>query len=96
MSGMLRIDFQGGQGILEPITWESFFEVFDYRHFFFLYQETTGTATSRFYSILSRTPSREHPHPVREALTETNRRFGADAQWIDEVAHKLEEGDDLL
>lgn len=54
--GMLRIDFPGysGQGSLEPISWEQFFEKFDERGLSLLYQEkTAGGQRSNFNKLVS-------------------------------------------
>ncbi len=55
--GMLRIDFPGhsGEGSLEEISWEEFFEKFDENQLAFLYQETTsGGEQSRFNKFVRR------------------------------------------
>ncbi len=54
--GILRIDFPGfsGQGSLEPITWEEWFEKFDDRDLALIYQEeTAGGQRSNFNKIVS-------------------------------------------
>lgn len=54
--GILRIDFPGysGQGSLETISWEQFFEKFDERGLSLLYQEeTAGGARSNFNKLVS-------------------------------------------
>lgn len=54
--GILRIDFPGysGQGSLEPITWEQFFEKFDERGLSLVYQEQTAAgARSNFNKLVS-------------------------------------------
>jgi hypothetical protein len=54
--GILRIDFPGysGQGSLEPIGWEQWFEKFDERNLALLYQEeTAGGQRSNFNKIVS-------------------------------------------
>ena len=54
--GILRIDFPGysGDGSLEEITWDQFFEKFDERNLALLYQEeTAGGAKSNFNKIVS-------------------------------------------
>lgn len=52
--GILRIDFPGftGEGKLEPIGWERFFEWFDKNELAFLHQDVEN---SRFNKIVSRT-----------------------------------------
>jgi hypothetical protein len=54
--GILRIDFPGysGEGTLEPITWEEFFEKFDERKLALVYQETTAEGErSNFNKLIS-------------------------------------------
>lgn len=54
--GILRIDFPGysGQGSLEPITWEEWFQKFDDRDLALIYQEkTAGGERSNFNKIVS-------------------------------------------
>ena len=55
--GILRIDFPGfsGEGTLEPISWEEFFEKFDREGLAFVYQETTASGQkSNFNEIVKR------------------------------------------
>jgi hypothetical protein len=55
--GILRIDFPGfsGEGTLEPISWEDFFEKFEEAQLAFLYQEETADGnTSRFSKLVRR------------------------------------------
>ena len=55
--GVLRIDYPGfsGEGTLEPITWEEFFEAFDENNLAFLYQEETKDGEiSRFSKLIDR------------------------------------------
>lgn len=55
--GLLRIDFPGfsGEGTLEEISWEDFFEKFEKEHLAFLYQEETkGGKESRFCKLIER------------------------------------------
>jgi hypothetical protein len=55
--GMLRIDFPGysGEGTLEEIPWEEFFEKFDENQLAFLYQEKTSSGElSRFNKFVRR------------------------------------------
>jgi hypothetical protein len=50
-AGVLRIDFPdySGEGTLERISWDDFFEKFDHEDLDFLYQdETAKGGTSRF------------------------------------------------
>lgn len=56
-SGVLRIDYPGftGEGTLEPITWEEFFEAFEENNLAFLYQEQTKDGEeSRFSKLIER------------------------------------------
>ena len=55
--GLLRIDFPGfsGEGSLEEITWEAFFDKFEKEKLAFLCQEETkGGKESRFSKIIAR------------------------------------------
>lgn len=55
--GVLRIDFPGysGEGSLEEIDWESWFEKFEESNLAFLYQEKTADGKeSRFNKLVSR------------------------------------------
>lgn len=55
--GILRIDFPGysGEGSLEPISWDDFFEKFEEAQLAFLYQEETADGnTSRFSKLVRR------------------------------------------
>ena len=49
---MLRIDYPGysGQGTLERIDWDEFFEWFDRDNLAFLYQNTPRSRFSKFVS----------------------------------------------
>jgi hypothetical protein len=51
--GLLRIDFPGygGEGKLEPISWEEFFRKFDAEQLTFLYEDEHD---SRFNKLVSR------------------------------------------
>jgi hypothetical protein len=54
--GILRLDFPGfsGEGSLEEITWDQFFEKFDERNLALIYQEeTAGGEKSNFNKIVS-------------------------------------------
>lgn len=56
-AGILRIDFPGysGEGKLERISWEEFFEKFEEKKLAFLYQEETKEGEeSRFYKFVRR------------------------------------------
>lgn len=55
--GILRIDFPGysGEGSLEPISWEDFFEKFDEQELALVYQEKTADGKqSNFNKLVSR------------------------------------------
>jgi len=55
--GMIRLDFPGysGEGKLEEITWDEFFEEFDKKDLALLYQETTAHGErSNFNKLVSR------------------------------------------
>ena len=56
-TGLLRIDYPGysGEGTLERITWDEFFEGFDDNNLAFLYQEKTKDGKeSRFSKLVNR------------------------------------------
>jgi hypothetical protein len=60
--GLLRIDFPGysGEGSLEHISWEEFFEKFDKEDLVFLYQEETADGKpSRFHRFISKKTAAE-------------------------------------
>jgi hypothetical protein len=54
--GIIRIDFPGfsGEGKLDRISWEEFFNAFEANHLAFLYQETVQGGPSRFNKLVSR------------------------------------------
>lgn len=55
--GMIRLDFPGysGEGKLEKICWDDWFEEFDKKNLALLYQETTaGGEKSNFNKLVSR------------------------------------------
>jgi hypothetical protein len=55
--GVLRIDFPGysGEGKLEEISWDEWFETFEDRELAFLYQEETSKGEeSRFFKLVKR------------------------------------------
>ncbi len=61
--GILRIDFPGfsGQGSLEEITWDQFFEKFDERGLSLIYQEQTAAGErSNFNKIVSAATAEEN------------------------------------
>ncbi len=60
-TGMLRLDFPGysGEGKLQPISWDDWFEKFDERNLALLYQETTASGQpSNFNKLVSRETGR--------------------------------------
>ena len=63
--GLLRIDYPGftGEGSLEAISWDEFFEGFDDNKLAFLYQEETKEGKqSRFSKLISRDSAGERGH----------------------------------
>jgi hypothetical protein len=69
--GILRIDFPGysGEGKLEPISWEEFFEKFDAQGLALIYQEKTAEGErSNFNKIVSRHTEEE----VREKSSKSS------------------------
>lgn len=55
--GILRIDFPGysGEGSLDEISWDDFFQKFDEKKLAFLYQDKTANGkTSRFFKFVER------------------------------------------
>lgn len=55
--GLLRIDFPGysGEGSLEPISWDQFFEKFEENQLALLYQDETSEGdVSRFSKLVYR------------------------------------------
>ncbi len=65
-AGLLRIDFPGysGEGKLQHISWDEFFQKFEESKLAFLYQDEIHGKTSRFNKLVSRTSSKhkgKHP-----------------------------------
>ena len=61
--GMIRLDFPGssGEGTLQEISWDDFFEEFDKKDLALLYQETTaGGEKSNFNKLISRQTAEEN------------------------------------
>lgn len=61
--GILRIDFEGysGEGKLEPLDWDTWFDAFEYNQLAFIYQDQTASGEqSRFNKLVQRTPQDEH------------------------------------
>jgi competence ComEA-like helix-hairpin-helix protein len=60
--GILRIDFPGfsGEGSLEQLDWDSWFDAFEQNQLALLYQETTASGEqSRFNKLVRRRPEDE-------------------------------------
>ena len=60
--GILRIDYPGfsGEGTLEALDWDSWFDAFEANQLAFLYQEKTGDGQqSRFSKLVRRRPGDE-------------------------------------
>ena len=63
--GLLRIDYPGfsGEGSLEAISWDEFFEGFDDNNLAFLYQDKTKDGKeSRFSKLIDRDSADEKGH----------------------------------
>lgn len=76
--GILRIDFPGfsGEGSLEEISWEQWFEKFDDRNLALIYQETTAEGErSNFNKIVSAETAAESE--TRQKATSKKRSAGA-------------------
>lgn len=61
--GIIRIDFPGysGEGSLQKISWDDWFEKFDESGLVFLYQETlAGGGKSNFNKLISRATADEN------------------------------------
>jgi hypothetical protein len=66
--GVLRIDFPGysGEGKLEPVDWDDWFEKFDASGLVFLYQdETAAGARSSFNKLVQRSTLEERRHTAQ-------------------------------
>ena len=64
-AGLLRIDFPGytGEGKLEPISWDDFFEKFDEQQLALVYQDKTADGQkSNFNKLVSRDTAAEKEH----------------------------------
>lgn len=62
--GIIRIDFPGysGEGSLEPISWEEWFQKFDENDLAFLYQDETASGErSNFNKLVRRSTVEEEP-----------------------------------
>jgi hypothetical protein len=62
--GILRIDFEGysGEGKLEPLDWDTWFDAFEYNKLAFIHQDKTASGElSRFSKLVQRTADDEHP-----------------------------------
>jgi len=63
--GIIRIDFPGysGEGSLEPISWDEWFQKFDESDLAFLYQEETASGElSNFNKLVKRSTVEEEHH----------------------------------
>ncbi len=70
--GMIRIDFPGysGEGKLEEIGWDEWFEKFEEKRLALVYQDETHGQKSNFNKLISRdsekaSPSKEHTGPAK-------------------------------
>lgn len=62
--GILRIDFEGysGEGKLEPLDWDSWFDAFESNRLAFIFQDRTASGEqSRFSKLVKRAAEDEHP-----------------------------------
>jgi competence ComEA-like helix-hairpin-helix protein len=62
--GILRIDFPGfsGEGSLEPLDWDAWFDAFEANQLAFLYQDRRGDGgPSNFNKLVRRSPEDEEP-----------------------------------
>lgn len=78
--GILRIDFPGysGEGSLEPITWEQWFDKFDERGLSLIYEEeTAGGAKSNFNKIVSAETAQQAEQKSRERARGAAARSGS-------------------
>lgn len=74
--GILRIDFPGysGEGKLEPISWEEFFEKFDEQNLALVYQEKTADGKqSNFNKLVSREREEDSKHTTSHAKTASSK-----------------------
>jgi hypothetical protein len=74
--GILRIDFPGysGEGTLESISWDDWFEAFDENGLAFLYQEHTAAGEeSRFNKLVSRETVEARAHGDSKASVHQKR-----------------------
>lgn len=68
--GMIRLDFPGysGEGSLESISWDDWFEAFDDNHLALVYQERTADGKpSNFNKIIGRETADERAHGGSQA-----------------------------
>ena len=81
--GILRIDFPGysGEGKLEPISWDEFFEKFDAQELALVYQEKTAEGEkSNFNKIVSRHTVEEKEKSGAQKKSSTHRAKAAGAK----------------
>jgi hypothetical protein len=73
-SCLLRIDFPGysGEGKLEPIEWDEFFQTFDENKLAFVYQDSKNGQPSRFSKLVSRDSAK-----MRGSASSGNQRGGS-------------------
>lgn len=71
-AGLIRIDFPGfsGEGSLEPISWDEWFERFDSQNLAFLYQEGKNT---NFNKLVRRDPEEERPSDATDGNARNTR-----------------------
>lgn len=71
-AGLIRIDFPGfsGEGSLEQIGWDEWFERFDSQNLAFLYQEGKNT---NFNKLVRRDPDEERPSDAADANARKSR-----------------------
>lgn len=72
--GILRIDFPGysGEGKLEPISWDEFFEKFDEQELALTYQDVTAEGKkSNFNKLISRQTAEERQHTAHHSSHHT-------------------------
>ena len=71
--GILRIDYPGfsGEGTLEPIEWDEFFEWFERDNLAFLYQDSPRSRFSKFVarSAAKRSASKKRSSSTKKAST---------------------------
>jgi hypothetical protein len=98
--GILRIDFPGfsGEGTLEPISWEEFFEKFDREGLAFVYQETTASGQkSNFNKIVKRETVMERAGAKRSRARKTGARGKSErGERVPPLAQRKQQGVNAL